>query len=49
MMLRVIIVLLVAITGCLIWSERATVLSQSATPLRRELTLQEKRGKAFYL
>ena len=52
MMLRVIVVLLVAISGCLIWSERATVLSQSTTaaPVQhRELTLQEKRGKAFYL
>src|SRR5262245_16354583 len=49
MLLRVIVVLLVAISGCLIWSERASVLSQSATTPRRELTLQEKRGKAFYL
>jgi ABC-type branched-subunit amino acid transport system substrate-binding protein len=49
MILRLIIVVLVAISGCLIWSERATVLSQSATPARRELTMQEKRGKAFYL
>ena len=46
---RVIIVLLVAISGCLIWSQHSTVHSQSATTPRRELTLQEKRGKAFYL
>jgi len=49
MILRAIIVLLVAISGCLIWSERSTVLSQGAATQRRELTLQEKRGKAFYL
>ena len=50
MIIRVVIVLLLAISACLIWSERAAVLSQSSTTSqRRELTLQEKRGKAFYL
>ena len=50
MIIRVAIVVLLAVSACLIWSERAAVLSQSGTtPPRRELTLQEKRGKAFYL
>ena len=54
MFARLTLAILIAIAGCLLWSERATVLSQTAaaqnTPApRRELTLQEKRGKAFYL
>lgn len=50
--LRLIIVLLLAIGGFLIWNEVTTVRSQSATGptiQRRELTPQEKKGKAFYL
>ena len=54
MFARLTLVLLIAIAACLLWSERATVFSQSGAtqnppPPRRELTLQEKRGKAFYL
>ena len=51
---HLLLILLIAIAGCLIWSERSTVHSQSTAvtnPVqqRQELTLQEKRGKAFYL
>ena len=50
MLTRVILILLVAIAGCLIWTGAPAVHSQTTvTPPRRELTLQEKRGKAFYL
>src|SRR5512133_2499966 len=51
MMIRLILILLIAIAGCLIWSGPFPVHSQSATnaPQRRELTFEEKRGKAFYL
>ena len=50
MLIRVILIVLIAIAGCLIWTGPPTVQSQITTPLlRRELTLQEKRGKAFYL
>jgi ABC-type branched-subunit amino acid transport system substrate-binding protein len=52
MIIRLILVLLIAIAGCLIWNGASTVQSQTATilrPHRQELTLQEKRGKAFYL
>ena len=54
MILRLTLVVLIAIAGCLIWSGRSAVLSQSssgskAAAVRRELTLQEKHGKAFYL
>ena len=54
MFVRLTLILLIAIAACLLWSERATVLSQTGAvqntpPPRRELTLQEKRGKAFYL
>ncbi|HEU4769775.1 MAG TPA: c-type cytochrome, partial [Pyrinomonadaceae bacterium] len=46
MILKLTLVLLVAITGCLIAIGVPVVHSQNQ---RRELTLQEKRGKAFYL
>lgn len=54
MILRLTLVLLISIAVCLVWNERSAVLSQSAavpsSPApRRELTPQEKRGKAFYL
>ena len=51
MFARLTLILLIAIAACLIWSERTAVLSQGETTPspRRELTLQEKRGKAFYL
>ena len=50
MIVRLILIVLIAVAGCLIWTGSATVQSQTTTPpLRRELTLQEKRGKAFYL
>src|SRR5687768_15390724 len=53
MFARLTLGLLTVLAACLLWSERATVFSQSAVrqtpPPRRELTLQEKRGKAFYL
>lgn len=52
MITRILLVLLLAIAGCLVWTGPATVHSQSTTAsssTRRELTLQEKRGKAFYL
>jgi len=51
---QVLLILLVAIAACLMWSEGATVRSQARTipnfalP-RQELTPEEKRGKAFYL
>ncbi|HEX7772936.1 MAG TPA: ABC transporter substrate-binding protein, partial [Pyrinomonadaceae bacterium] len=48
MITRFIIVLLVAIAACLVWIGPSPVHSQGV-PQRRELTLQEKRGKAFYL
>lgn len=46
MLIRLTLILLIAIAGSLIWVEPSAVQSQSQ---RRELTLQEKRGKAFYL
>src|SRR6185503_11938828 len=49
MLLRLLLVTLLAIAGCLIWTGPSPVHSQSAAPQRRELTTQEKRGKAFYL
>ena len=54
MITRVMIVVLVAISACLIWTGPSTGQSQTTAgltspPPRRELTLQEKRGKAFYL
>jgi ABC-type branched-subunit amino acid transport system substrate-binding protein len=52
MIIRLVLVLLIAIAGCLIWTGPSPVHSQTATVAgsrRRELTLQEKRGKAFYL
>ena len=52
MFTRLILIVLIAIAACLIWTGPATVQSQIAagpTQQRRELTLQEKRGKAFYL
>lgn len=50
MIIRVILVLLIAIAACLVWIGPSAVHSQNtAVPQRRELTLQEKRGKAFYL
>ena len=45
-MKRVTLILLIGIGVCLIWRGQPVVHSQSQ---RRELTLQEKRGKAFYL
>jgi cytochrome c553 len=50
MITRFILVVLIAIAACLVWIGPPSVHSQSnAVPQRRELTLQEKRGKAFYL
>lgn len=50
MIIRLTLVALIAIAGCLIWTGPSSVHSQSpVAPQRRELTLQEKRGKAFYL
>jgi ABC-type branched-subunit amino acid transport system substrate-binding protein len=53
MLIRLIFILLIAIAGCLVWTGPSAVQSQTAVPTvpqqRRELTLQEKRGKAFYL
>ena len=53
MIIRLILILLIAVAGCLIWTGPSAVRSQNtaapAPPHRRELTLQEKRGKAFYL
>jgi ABC-type branched-subunit amino acid transport system substrate-binding protein len=49
MILRFILVLLIAIAGCLVWIGPSPVHSQNTVAPRRELTLQEKRGKAFYL
>src|SRR5215203_2376114 len=52
---HLLLILLIAVAGCLVWSEASsTVRSQSpantnTAPPRRELTLEEKRGKAFYL
>lgn len=47
MIIRLMLVALIALAGCLIWTGPAAVHSQ--TQPRRELTPQEKRGKAFYL
>ena len=50
MITRFLLVLLIAIAAGLVWIGPSPVHSQStAVPQRRELTLQEKRGKAFYL
>jgi ABC-type branched-subunit amino acid transport system substrate-binding protein len=49
MIIRLTLVTLVAIAGALMWTSPSPVHSQSAITQRRELTLQEKRGKAFYL
>src|SRR5688572_10348752 len=46
MITRLTLILLTAIAGWLIWDGPSVVHSQNQ---RRELTLQEKRGKAFYL
>lgn len=46
MITRLTLIFLIAIAGWLIWDGPAVVHSQNQ---RRELTLQEKRGKAFYL
>src|ERR1044072_7361364 len=48
MIIRLTFILLIAIAGCLVWAGPSRVHSQSV-PQRRELTLEEKRGKAFYL
>ena len=44
---RLVLITLIAIAGCLVWTGPSIVHSQN--PAHRELTLQEKRGKAFYL
>jgi len=49
MIIRLTLILLLAVAAGLIWAGPAPVHSQSAPSQRRELTLQEKRGKAFYL
>src|ERR1051325_2941422 len=54
MIARLILVLLIAVAGCLVLTTLTPVHSQTAAgpiriPQRRELTLQEKRAKAFYL
>jgi len=54
MIIRLILVLLIATAACLVWTGPSAVHSQIANvsnslPQHRELTLQEKRGKAFYL
>lgn len=51
MLIRLVIILLIAIAGLLVLHGPSAVQSQSAIipGSRRELTLQEKRGKAFYL
>jgi hypothetical protein len=51
MITRVIVVALIAIAACLVWTGPPIAQSQKAalTPAHRELTPQEKRGKAFYL
>ena len=51
MITRLIIVVLIAIAACLVLAGPHAAQSQNigATPARRELTVQEKRGKAFYL
>jgi ABC-type branched-subunit amino acid transport system substrate-binding protein len=46
MITRLTLIFLVAIAGCVVWMGPSVVQSQSQ---RRELTPQEKRGKAFYL
>ena len=52
-MKNILLILLVAIAGCMVWAQ-TSVQSQSTTTARpaaprRELTTEEKRGKAFYL
>ena len=54
MILRLTLILLIAIAGYLVLNERSVVLSQNSPApnpgaQRQELTLSEKRGKAFYL
>lgn len=50
MIIRLTLISLIAIAGCLIWAGPSPVHSQSTVVTqRRELTPQEKRGKAFYL
>ena len=51
MIIRLTLILLIAIAGCLVWAGPSPVHSQTAAVVspRRELTPQEKRGKAFYL
>ena len=46
MITRLTLIFLLAIAGCVVWMGPSVVQSQSK---RSELTLQEKRGKAFYL
>src|ERR1041384_1224287 len=48
MIIRFILVALITIAACLVLTGPSPVHSQN-TAIRRELTLQEKRGKAFYL
>jgi len=49
MIIRLTLISLIAIAGCLIWAGPSSVHSQGpVVTQRRELTLQEKRGKAFY-
>ena len=50
MIIRLTLISLIALAGCLIWAGPLPVHSQSTVVTqRRELTPQEKRGKAFYL
>ena len=52
MIIRLTLILLIAFASCLLWIGPTAVHSQSgSTPIPQgcELTLQEKRGKAFYL
>ena len=54
MIARLTLILLIVIAGCLVSTTLTPVHSQNSAgptqlPQRRELTLQEKRGKAFYL
>jgi ABC-type branched-subunit amino acid transport system substrate-binding protein len=49
MIIRLTLVLLIAIAACVVWIGPSHSQSTAAPSQRRELTLQEKRGKAFYL
>ena len=52
-MKKVVIIVLIAIAGYMVWAERAVrsqgTAATAPAPQRRELTPEEKRGKAFYL